>query len=76
MSTGAGIDIEVLVQYKKIYFLNSKIFLVHVKMKFCQPRKVKKTKDGNESKNSFTGIESILAGILKSSGTMIELILV
>ena len=39
--SGAGIDIEILVQIQKFGFWNSKNVLVHVNSKFCQPQKVK-----------------------------------
>ena len=39
--SGAGIDMEVLVQIQKFDFWNSKNFLVHVNSKFCEPQKVK-----------------------------------
>ena len=32
----AVLDLEVFVQMQKIWFLNFKIILVHVKSKFCQ----------------------------------------
>ena len=39
--SGAGIDNEVLVHIQEFDFWNSKIILVHVISKFCQPEKVK-----------------------------------
>ena len=42
--------------------------------KFCEPNKKKQHR--NESKNSFSGIESIIPGILKNYGIKIELFLV
>ena len=45
MSPGSGIDIGVLFQIQKIDFWNSKIILIHVKWKFCQPQQVKKKQE-------------------------------